>query len=348
MVFRKRWMVAVAAVWVLVGWSVPTRAASWSWTADELRQVQALERQVTSDPKAGRFILTAGRFNIHTDISARFAAETSLFMDAFYDGFCTFVFDRLGVPVPPAPERRVVFAVRDASGRLRTAAAQKSSDRIHFPIKPTVVIYKTSAQYRSQFNDGSGGVFVSRRDRKGRWDLFNIYTCARTQRERNFTAFRHSTLMHEGAHSMLRALAGKTPIPIWFDEGVAQLVECSNPRGVTRGQIMPVSGWWWRQQALKQPADGWYAHAPSLTKLLAVKQWNTDKMGYQTKYRYALAWNFVGFLFSTSEGKRSLRRMLDRLASKESLLLTERDCWAVEPGWHRHLKQSIKPRRPDR
>ena len=348
MVFRKRWIAVVATVCALVGWAGEARAASWSWTADELRQVHALEKQVTFDRKAGRFILTAGRFNIRTDISARFAAETSLFMDKFYDGFCTFVFDRLGVPVPPAPKQRAVFVVRDASGCPRTAGAQKPGDRIHFPKKPTVVIYKTLAQYRSLFNNGSGGVFVSQRDGKGRWVQFDLFTCARTQRERNFKTFHHSTLMHEGTHCMLRALAGKTPIDKWFDEGVAQLVECSNARGVMRGDIRSVTGWWWRQQALKQPADGWYANAPSLTKLLAVKQWNTDKMGYQTKYRYALAWNFVGFLFSTDEGKRSLRQMLDRLARHESVMLTERDCWAVEPGWHRYLKQSLKPRRPGR
>ena len=348
MVFRKRWIAAVAAVCVLVGWPLPTRAASWTWTANELQQVRALEKQVTFDRKAGRYILTAGRFNVRTDISSRFAAETSLFMDKFYDGFCTFVFDRLGVPAGPAPKQRVVFAVRDASGRVRTVPAQKSSDRIHFPKKPTVVIYKTQGQYRSLFNNGSGGIFVNQRDRKGRWVRFDLFTYARTQRDREFKYFHHSTLMHEGTHCMLQALAGKTPIPDWFNEGVAQLVECSATRGVTRGEIKPVSGWWWRQQALKRPADGWYAHAPSLTKLLAVKQWNTDKMGYQTRYRYALAWNFVGFLFSSDDGKRALRRMLDRLARHETPLLTERDCWAVEPSWHRYLKQSLRPRRPGR
>ena len=348
MTFRKRWIVPVVTVWALAGWAPQARAAAWAWTADELRQVQTLEKQVTLDRKAGQYILAVGRFTVRTDISARFAAETSLFMDKFYDGFCGFVFDRLGVPVPPAPKQRAVFVVRDARGRLRTAPAQKSSDRIHFPKKPTVVVYKTLGQYRSAFNDGSGGMFVYQRDRKGRWVQFNIYTCARTQRERNFRYFHHTTLMHEATHCMLRALAGKTAIPKWFDEGVAQLVECSNARGVLRGQVRPVSGWWWRQQALKQPADGWYAHAPSLTKLLAVKQWNTDNMGYQTRYRYALAWNFVGFLFSTDEGKRALCGMLGRLSRRESALLTERDCWTVEPAWHRYLKQSLKSRRPGR
>jgi len=348
MVFRRRWIAAIAAACVLVGWIRPARAASWAWTADELQKVRALEKQVTLDRKSGCHLLTAGRFDVRTDISARFAAETSLFMDTFYDGFCTFVFDRLGVPVPPAPKRHVVCVVRDASGRVRTPPARKTSDRIHFLKKPTVVVYKTPTQYRSHFNDGSGGVFVYRRDRKGRWVRFDIHTSALTQRQRHFKFFQHATLMHEGTHAMLRALAGKTTIPLWFDEGVAQLVECSSPRGVLRGQVNPVSGWWWRRQALKRPADGWYAHAPSLTKLLGVKAWNTDKMGYQTRYRYALAWNFVGFLFSSDEGKRALRGMLDRLARGENPLLTERDCWAVEPSWHRFLSQSLKPRRPGR
>ncbi len=348
MVFRRRWIAVVTAVGVLAGGAVCARGASWTWTADELRRIQSIEKHVTSDRKTGRYTLTVGRFNVVTDISPRFAAETSLFMDTFYDGFCRFVFDRLGVTVPPAPKRRVVFVVRDASGRVRPVPAQKTSDRIHFPKKPTVVIYKTPAQYGATFADGSGGVFLHRRDRKGRWTRFDIYTFARAQREWNFKAFNHSTLMHEGAHCMVRALAGKTEVPKWFDEGVAQLVECSLPRGVMRGEIKPVNGWWWRQQALKQPADGWYAHAPSLTKLLGVTQWNTDKMGYQTKYRYALAWNFVGYLFSSDEGRRSLGQMLGRLSRHESPLLTERDCWALEPSWHRHLKASLKPRRPGR
>jgi len=347
MVRSKRWWImTTVAAWLLATCTLTARGASWTWTAGELRQVEALEKQVVVDAQTKRFVLTAGRFSVRTDISARFAAETSLFMDMFYDGFCTFMFDRLEATVPQAPTQRVVFVARDAAGQARSAPAQKASDRIHFPVKPTVVIYKTTAQYRSLFNDGSGGVFVTGRDRKGRWVRYEIHTCARTSRDWTFRHFPHSTLMHEGAHAMLRAMAGKTAIAHWFDEGVAQLTECSLPRNVLRGEIKPVSGWWWRQQALKQPADGWYSRAPSLSKLLAVKQWNTDNMGYQTRYRYALAWNFVGFLFSTDEGKRSLRQMVNRLTAHESILMTERDSWAVETAWHRYLKESLKPRRP--
>lgn len=350
MVHSKRWIVATVTVWLLAQWAPTARGASWSWTPAELRRVEALARQVVVDGRTKRYVLTAGRFNVRTDISARFAAETSLFMDMFYDGFCTFTFDRLGAAVPQPPRQRVVFVVRDASGPVRSAPAQsqEASDRIHFPMKPTVVVYKTTAQYRSRFNDGSGGVFLCRRDRKGRWVRYEIHAHARTSREWNFKYFHHATLLHEGAHAMLRAVAGKTAIPHWFNEGVAQLTECSTPRGVLRGEISPVSGWWWRTQALKQPADGWYSRAPSLAKLLAVEQWNTDKMGYQTRYRYALAWNFVGFLFSTDEGKRSLRQMFSRLAGHKTPLMTERDSWAVETAWHRYLKESLKPRRPGR
>ena len=300
----------------------------WHWTADEVKRVESLEKQVTR--RDGFYLLSAGRFNIKTDVSKRFAAETSLFMDMFHDGYCKFLFETLKItPSQPA-------------GRNRKKSI---SPRIPFPIKPTVVIFAREASYRKLFPNGSGGTFRCRWNRKGRCTKFHIYCYmqAYRYRRRTFKYFNHSVLLHEGTHCMLHAMARRKSIPLWFDEGFAQLVECWDLRAMLHGKVKLRYGRWANKRALKHPGKGWYQYNPSLTRLIGIKKWNTDNMGIQTRYRYAIAWNFMEFLFATNAGRKSLRLMLKRLVheKKNTPLLTKRDCWSIEPAWHSFLKKSM-------
>jgi hypothetical protein len=150
--------------------------------------------------------------------------------------------------------------------------------------------------------------------------------------------------MHEGAPSVIHAMAGGRTVASWFDEGLAELAECWDLRAMLAKRADLRRGRWANEQMLKRGADGWQANAPSLSKLLKIEQWNADDMGQQTCYRYALAWNFMEFLHSTRHGRDTLRKMLERLIAGEQTLLTDRECLALEAHWHGFLKQTLAKR----
>ena len=333
--YRRRLLVAAVMLGAL-GWpagQLHARRRNWNWTAAQLQRVSALEKQVVKRPD-GFHVLTAGRFDVHTDISARFAAETSLFMDGFYGGFSKYLFETLGAPRPVRPALKSGFV---------TGKGGAGAGPIYFPRKPTVVVFANTADYRKHFKNGSGAVFIRRYDGRGKSVKFHIYAHARTKLERKFAYFPISTLMHEATHCLLQAMAGRGRIAPWFNEGFAQLVDSCNAAALMAGKLKP-RGKFWRRHTLKYPGQDWYSKSPSLTKLLALKNWNVDKMGRETRYRYALAFNFVEFLFSTDAGKRKLRVLLTRLIKRqgEKPLLSERDSWQLEQQWHTYLRKAMK------
>lgn len=307
------------------------RRRTWTWTPAQTRQVQALEKQVTKRAD-GFYVLTAGRFDVHTDISAKFAAETSLFMDCFYAGFSKYLFQTLGAPKPARPRLQAGFSA---------AASRSTKGPIYFSRKPTVVVYAKEADYRKHFKGGSGAIFLYQYDGRGRYIKFHIYAYARTPLQRKFAWFNISSLMHEATHCLLQAMAGRANIAPWFNEGFAQLVDSASAPALMAGRLKP-RGKFWRRHRLKYPGQEWYKKAPSLNKLLTLKTWNVDKMGTETHYRYALAFNFVEFLFSTSAGKQKLRTLLTRLVKRQKPLLNERDSWAIEQQWHKFLRKAMQ------
>ena len=157
--------VLCALAWPAGRLNAAARGKNWQWTAEQLVQVEALEKQVVKRAD-GFYVLTAGRFDVHTDISARFAAETSLFMDQFCDGFSKYLFETLGAPHPVKPALKSGFV---------TGNAVAPDGPIYFPRKPTVVIYGDAASYRKHFKNGSGAVFVHQYDGRGRCIKFHIY-----------------------------------------------------------------------------------------------------------------------------------------------------------------------------
>lgn len=339
MALRRHWVVVVV---MLAASLLPAGEAfgrrRWSWTDAEVRQIKSRQETAVRD-SSGFYCITAGSYDVRTDVSPRFAAEVSVFMDMLCDGYSRFVFDTLNVPQPAGrPSGRGVPSRTFA----RVATERTSAGRIPFPRKPVVVIYAREGDYRKRYNKGSGGVFVYRWNRRGKWTQFHIYTYCQTARQRDFRFFRYPTLMHEATHSMLQALAGKRHIPQWFNEGFAQLVECSEPRTFMRGEVRPYQGRYWRKKRLTKAGQGWYAHAPSLSKLMEIKAWNVDSMGEETRYRYAIAWSFLEYLFSTSDGRKELRTLLHRIILKKSKILGIKDSWHLEQGWHRYIKKSTK------
>jgi len=330
---RRKLLIVAALLVPLVAPAGVARArhASWRWTPAQRRQVQALEKQVVGRAD-GFYVLTSGRFDIHTDISARFAAETSLFMDGFYSGFSRYLFRTVGAPRPMRPALRPGF-VGEANIHAKGP--------IYFPRKPTVVVFANPADYRKHFKNGSGAIFVYRYNAKGKYSRFHIYAQARTPMERRFAYFPISALMHEATHCLLQAMAGRGAIPPWFNEGFAQLVDSCNAPAFMGGELKP-RGKFWRRHALKYPGHQWYKKAPSLSKLIALKTWNVDKMGRETRYRYALAQNFTEFLFSTDAGKAKLRLLLSRLIRRQKPLLNDRDSWDIERQWHVFLRKSME------
>jgi hypothetical protein len=331
----------LAAMTLLTIWLAPARpalgaSARWTWTASERRIVQERRERVVRDSK-GFYLQSDGRFNVRTNVSPDFAAELSVFMDLFHDGFCGFLFDTLKVAPPPGPQTRQVFALGEAPEKSPASDASP----IPFPRKPTVVIFSGSTEYRRAFGDRSGGKFVYRWDRRGNFTHFHIYSYVPTQSGRSFASFRHSVLQHEATHCMLHALAGRKKIPLWFDEGLAELVECWDLRALLRGEVDLRYSRWSQKQALKQPGNGWYVHAPDLSRLLRITTWDVDQMGAQTRYQYAIAWNFMEFLFSTDRGQDRLREMIDRLSTGDPLL-RERETYELEQHWHIYLRKCLK------
>jgi len=324
---RMRKLLVLAAVLTVAAACPPRqahgRSKRWSWTPEELKQIDALRKQVVRDGRTTFHVLEAGRFNIRTDISPRFAAEVSLFMDMFYDGYCRIVLDMVKA-APPAPPK---------------GGGDSAGNRIPFPVKPTVVIYSSREQYVKMFPDRTGGRFTWQWNGKGRWTRFHIYSYVPDLRWRSFASFRHSILMHEGTHCMLQAMAGTQQIPPWLNEGLAQVVESLDLRALLRGRIRhryPPHG---NVRVLRLLGDGWYSRGPSLERLLKIEEWNTDRMGNKTRYRYAIAWGFMQFLLSTDDGHKVLRKVLGRLVRRRRPLLSRAECQAIEPKWHRHFRK---------
>lgn len=278
----------------------------WIWTKDELQKIKQLEKQVTKKNKI--FAIEGENWVVNTDISAQFTAELALFMETFSKTFST------------------VFNLRSATV---------------VPLKPTVMVFSSPAQYGKMFPDGSRGQYKYKWNDEGKWTEFHLYTFIQFDYERIFCDFYYPILLHEGTHLLLRGFFGKKQVLACFDEGISSYFQSWDLRsGLSDNLKNRVN----RSPYIKYlPEFKSGCGFPKLEALLNKKpdEWNPDKMGPKANQNYALAESFIDFLLSSE--KELFNQTFQRLVKEadESDILNKQEIERIEPLWHKHITNII-------
>ncbi|HUU21589.1 MAG TPA: hypothetical protein VM389_03555, partial [Phycisphaerae bacterium] len=266
------------------------------------------------------FHLNAGKWTVITTVSGGFTAEVSAYMDLFYDAFTRALLPDGGLALP---------------------------------VKPTVVVFNFRPQYQRIRRALARGHVETEWDKDGRCLALTLYTFTNTKAERDFANFYHPVLLHEGAHLLLRGIVGNSPVPPWFDEGVATFFETWDLRAAVEKNLRPRFAASPRRKAFENVPKGWDARRPSLARLMAIepKDWNPDRLGRKASYHYALAESFLDLLLTRQRGRELFHKILERITAngrakagaKEPVpLLTPSERARWEPLWHEHIARSLR------
>ena len=278
---------------------------TWIWSKKDLRAIGKIEPRVTETN--GWFEVETAAWHVRTEIDPRFTAEVAHFMDR--------VDAALG---------EILTGVRDGK------AVEK---------KPTVVIYAEQSTYERKFPGGTRGYF--RYDHSPeRWSEFHLYSFIERPAERTFKFFYTPILVHEGAHVLLRARWGIDALPEWLDEGISTYFQFWNLQQSGKANLKARYG---RSIYRKDLLRAYEGGPPRLAELLAVTEWNPDAMGERAKRNYALGESFIDFLLASKEGRKLLRRTVERLRAGEPLF-DEEEVVRLEAGWHARIRKVLSIR----
>ncbi len=296
-VLRIRLPMAILAI--LLG--ISDADGAWSWSRRERGIIRRLEKSVTT--VGGRYRLNGTHWIAETEVSRRFTAELSLFMDLFSTSLTNVI-----------------------KGNPRTKR------------KPVVLIFRDEQRYAAKFSDGSRGHYkYTYRDGRGFTEL-HVYSFIKNEEERRFRNFYYPILMHEGTHILVRRLFGNTKIPTWFDEGVATFFQFWDLRASVKDNLRKRYA---RSIYRKHVIQSFHTEPITLQELLAIVEWNPDSMGPGAKKNYAYAESFVDFLLSSEERRRSFNRVFKRLLKGEPPLTEERVV-SLQAAWYSHIRRTLK------
>lgn len=287
----------------------------WVWTDLELKKIEKLEKKIKE--KDGFFEYEEEGFIVRSDISARFAAELSLYMESFVEAF---------PEVFPCPPRGTVL------------------------VKLTVTIYKEKSSYLASAPDipqWSGGVFYPDWSKPG-WPVWNVKSYPwNDENKEEFARFHRPVLQHEGAHAMFQKFTGRRPIPVFFNEGVATYFEWWNLREdmKTNRELRDKRTYRWRTLREKYSAEPDFK--PVLKDYLDMPH---EKWGMggneQITLNYALAESFMSFLLSSTKGRKDFKDMIGELYAGHALLEKDSDYRKLEKEWHKYINETLLPLAP--
>lgn len=280
----------------------------WTWKPNEKAFIDRQERTVRQED--GFFVLDGPKWNVRTEVSARFTAELSAFMELYDLAF----------------------------HQIMNMKLKAATDR-----KPAVVVYAAESTYAKRFPDGSRGHYAYHYDDDGKFTEFDLYSYVANEKEKTFANFYYPILQHEGTHLLLRKYLGRAPAPVWFDEGAATYFQFWDLRATVARNFETRYGSSAYRPVLRRWMEANKNAPPALDGLLKLtaETWNPDKMGPEAQMHYALAENFSEFLFSTKEGQAYFGTVFKRILAREEPVSGEERA-RIEPAWHRHLRRSIK------
>jgi len=260
---------------------------AWVWNSPEIARIKQLSALVKAD--GGFFVVDTGVWNVRSDISAMFAVELTCFLEIFEKQFL-----------------EVTQIKRDPQVKARLSAK----------------VFAKEADYRAIFNDGSRGYFRWRYENNDDFTEFTLYSFAEKPEEKEFKAFYHPILLHEGTHMMLQRFAGTNKLPVFLNEGLATYFQFWNLRkNLGENLLNRKNASFFRKLMLERLRTD-KAYTPDLAALLKTedKNWNTDKMGPLAKFNYAQGEAFIEALATDPAMRGILPPMLaNALEGKEPL-----------------------------
>lgn len=263
---------------------------AWVWNSPELQRIKHLSTLVKSED--GFYVVDTGVWNVRTDVSAMFAIELTCFLELFEKQFL-----------------EVTQIKREAQVKARLSAK----------------VFAKESDYRAIFNDGSRGYFRWRYDFKDNtpeFSEFTLYSFVEKPEEKDFKAFYHPILLHEGTHMMLQRFSGTNKLPVFLNEGLATYFQFWNLRKNLGENLQQRKNASFFRKLMLERLRSDKAYTADLATLLKIedKNWNTDKMGPLAKFNYAQGEAFIEALATDPALRGILPPMLaNALEGKEPL-----------------------------
>lgn len=290
---------------LLLSLSAHAGQPTWVWNSPEMARIKQLSTLVKAE--GGFYIVDTGVWNVRTDISAMFAIELTCFLELFEKQFL-----------------EVTQIKRDPQVKARLSAK----------------VFAKEADYRALFNDGSRGYFRWKYENTDNFTEFTLYSFAEKPEEREFKAFYHPILLHEGTHMMLQRFAGTNKLPVFLNEGLATYFQFWNLRkNLGENLLQRKNSSFFRKLILERVRSD-KTYAPDLAALfkMADKDWNTDKMGPLAKFNYAQGEAFIEAL-ATDPAMRGILPPLLANALEGKDALDPKDTPRINALWNAGLRR---------
>jgi len=201
------------------------------------------------------------------------------------------------------------------------------------PVPTTVIVFKSDSSYKpfKPLADGKV-VLVSGYFQPGR--EVNYITLTSEKREEN----PYSVIFHEYVHLLVNNTLGKTSVPPWFNEGLAEYystLAVEDDQKVYLGNLIGP-----HLQLLRS------SQLFPLDKLFAVDYYSLERKKHETRgLFYAQSWALLHYLMQGNEGKRrpQLSLFLDLLRTNTPLEKAFRQAFQTDyAGMFRELKDYIQ------
>jgi hypothetical protein len=287
----------------------------WSWSPEELNKIQAIEEKLKQED--GFWIYKKKTYEVKSDISARFTAETVAYMDYFIT-----TFDDI-FPMPPAGNmlaKMDVVVYKDRKGYMQGTSAPEWSGGVHW-----VDFWKAG------------------------WPVLHVATFPWNLEEGKqpdfCNNFNRGTLQHEGTHAMFRKYSGRALLPVFVNEGCATFFETFNLRekGTSQEEIELRRNRGFHMENLVRKIQEEPDFAPSLKECVKwdSNQWGSGDIGLH----YGLAESFADYMLTDSKNRKVFKKIIDSCYKRRMdkvQVLDEKEIEKLEPGWHVHIQKIAK------
>ncbi len=288
-----------------------TDPLSPNWTDRQKKIILHLEKKVLK--KNDQFMLETENFKCKTPVDRRWTAELSLYMEVFYTKF------RKLVPY---------------------------SERVK--IKPTIEVLSDEETYRERFNKHGRGHYRYNKNQQGRWSKFHVYTYIDGPKARtDFSSFYHPILQHEATHILLQKIFGNMSLPIWFDEGFANLFQFWDIKQSVQTNLRTH----WRKSSyysdLRSVNDEGNTDNLSIQRIVNIDSYdafNPDEMGEEARLNYAIAESLIHYLVSSPQRRKAMSRYIKRMKENRRApnFWPEEVIQKIEPHWQEYVKDVLR------
>ncbi len=304
-------------------WS-KTKPLEWKWSRKEIKDMKS-ELDKVKEVSAGVYEYESEHWITRTYHTPRFTIQVAKYMEMFYDVFNTaFLF-------------KADYAFKE---------------------KPVLIVFSSQDQYYSKFNgiQGSGGMFTASWKTNGNevvhasLKLGTYYAADKAEPDFDSKA-KLGTIQHEATHCLFQKMFGAKKIPNWLTEGAAtyyeawelrqKLTDSGNaPKDIrARAARRKHSDGIETMTYLTKKMGGALPRLDYLISLDTLKKWNSDNMGEETSYHYAIAETFIDYLMSSKNRRPFLLKIMERLYNNEKPIITAQEQLEHEEDWLKFIDQ---------